>query len=146
MPNYSTYAFEDLAVVINHPSKGQLTLQGEGLGSITFAMANDVSSHDLAADGSVMTSKIKAGNGTVTISVQQTSSANKWFRDLYNYLEPASSSEWSEISLMAESKVMGVTYTATNMSFQKKPDGAYQQSGQQVSWAFLAGDIKEVSI
>ena len=141
MPNYSTYAFEDLAVVINHPSKGQLTLQGEGLGSITFAMANDVSSHDLAADGSVMTSKIKAGNGTVTISVQQTSSANKWFRDLYNYLESASSSEWAEISLMAESKVMGV-----NMSFQKKPDGAYQQSGQQVSWAFLAGDIKEVSI
>ncbi len=144
MPNYSTYAFEDLSVVISHQAKGQLTLQGEGVGSITFAMANDVSAHDLAADGSVMTSKIKVGNGTVTISVQQTSSANKWFRDLYNYLVSAASSEWTGISLMAESKVMGVTYTATNMAFQKKPDGAYQQSGQQISWAFLAGDLKEV--
>ena len=67
--NYSTYAFEDLSVTLSHPSVGQFLFQGTGIGSITFAMANDSSSHDVAADGSVMTSKIKAGNGTVTISV-----------------------------------------------------------------------------
>ncbi len=141
--NYSTYAFEDLSVVLSHPSVGQFVFQGTGLGSITFGMANDSSAHDVASDGSVMTSKIKAGNGTVTISVQQTSQANAFLRKMFNYLYTAPSSEWAQISLMAESKVMGVTHTATNMSFQKKPDGAYQQTGQQISWAFLAGDLQE---
>ena len=141
--NYSTYAFEDLSVVLRHPAKGQYVFQGEGLGSITFAMSNDVSAHDLSADGSVMTSKIKATNGTVSISVQQTSTANKWLRELYNYLVNASSSEWTGCSLIATSPVMGVTHIATNMAFQKRPDEAYQQTGQQVTWAFLVSNLQE---
>lgn len=33
---YSTYAFEDLTVVLTHAATGQLTLQGTGIGSIQF--------------------------------------------------------------------------------------------------------------
>jgi len=139
----STYAFEDFSAIITHKAMGQLTLQGSGIGTITFTMANDVSSHDVAADGSVMTSKIKASNGTVAIAVQQTSDANAWFTRLYNYLVTASSKEWAGISLMGTSAVMQVTHTGSNMSFQKRSDKPYQQQGQQVTWTFLAGELTE---
>lgn len=140
---YSTYAFEDFSVVITHKAMGQLTLQGAGVGSIQINMANDVSSHDLAADGSVMTSKIKAGNGTVVISIQQTSDAHKWFTKLYNYLETAPSKEWAGISFMGTSPYMGVTHEGSNMSIQKRGDKPYQAQGQQISWTFMAGNLKE---
>lgn len=138
----STYSFADLAVVLSHPSLGQLVLQGEGLGSITFAMAGDIAAHDVAADGSVMTSKKKAPNGTITVSVQQTSSANKWLINAYNYLDNGPSSEFAQMSLIGESKVMGVTHTASNMTIQKMPDNAYGADGAQVSWTLLAGSLK----
>ncbi len=140
---YSTYAFEDLSVVVTHSALGQLTLQGTGVGNIQFNMANDVSAHDLAADGSVMTSKIKAGNGTIAISIQQTSEAHQWFTKLYNYLVTASSSEWAQIAIMATAPNMQVTHEGSNLSFQKRADKPYQAQGQQVTWTFLAGDLKE---
>jgi len=139
----STYSFEDLFVTLTHRAMGQLTLQGAGIGSITFAMANDVSSHDLAADGSVMTTKTKADNGTVAISLQQTSDAHAWLTRLYNYLAGASSREWAGISLMGTSPAMQVTHIGSYMSFQKRADKPYAQAGAQVTWTFLAGDLKE---
>jgi fumarylacetoacetate (FAA) hydrolase family protein len=140
---HSTYAFEDLHVTITHAAIGQLSLQGTGIGTITFTMTNDVSAHDLAADGSVMTSKMKAANGTIAIAVQQTSDAHAWFTRLYNHLMPAYSSEFAQISLMATAPNMQVTHTAENMAIQKRPDKPYQQQGQQVTWTFLAADLDE---
>ena len=139
---HSSYGFEHLSVVITHKAMGQLVLQGSGVGTITFAKANDVSAHDVAADGSVMTSKIKARNGTVAIAIQQTSDANLWFTKLFNYLETAGLNEWAEISLMATAPNMKVTHECANMSFQKQADMPYQQQGQQVTWTFLAADMK----
>ena len=141
--SYTTYAFEDLSCVIKHPSAGQFDLQGTGAGSITFAMANDVSAHDLAADGTVMVSKIKAGNGTVAIEVQQTSDLHKWLTKLYNYLTAASSDEWAQTSLMATAPNMQTTHECDGMSVQKRGDKAYQQQGQRVTWTFMAADMKE---
>lgn len=138
----STYGFEDLSVVITHKAMGQLALQGAGVGTITFAKANDVSSHDVAGDGTVMISKIKARNGTVAIAVQQTSDANQWFTKLFNYLEAAGLSEWAGIALMATAPNMKVTHECANMTFQKQADAPYQAQGQQVTWTFLAGDMK----
>ncbi|MCL2084426.1 MAG: DUF3277 family protein [Oscillospiraceae bacterium] len=141
----STYSFEDMAVVIAHPGIGQLSLQGEGLGSITFAMANDMSQHDLAADGSVMTSKISAPNGTITIQVQQTSDAAKWLRRYINYVKTAAASEFAQATVVGSSKVMGVTHTCTGVSPQKRPDASYQQAGQQLSVTLLAAQMEEVA-
>jgi hypothetical protein len=141
----STYSFEDMAVVISHPGVGQLSLQGEGLGSITFAMSNDISQHDLAADGSVMTSKIKAPNGTITIQVQQTSDAAKWLRQYINYVNAAPSSEFARATVIGASKVMGVTHTCTGVSPQKRPDAQYQQAGQQVAVTLMAQVMEEAA-
>jgi len=143
-PNHTTYAFEDVSLVISHPAKGSLTLTGSGLGSVTVARANDVSAHDLAADGSVMTSKIQARNGTITFVLQQTSEGANWLRKLNQFLEVAQSSEWTRAVCTITSKVMGVDISCTGMSPQKTPDAAYQQAGQQISFAYMCQEITGV--
>lgn len=143
-PNHTTYAFEDLAVVFSHRSKGTLTLTGAGIVSATVSRSNDVSAHDLAADGSVMTSKIQARNGVLTLVVQQSSSGANWLRKLNQYLEVASSSEWTQAVCSISSKVMGVNVNCTGISPQKTPDAAYQATGQQVSFAYLCQNISGV--
>jgi hypothetical protein len=142
--NHSTYAFEDVTVVFSHPSKGSITLTGSGIGSITVARSNDVSAHDLAADGSVMTSKIQARNGTVTIVLQQTSDGANWLRKLNQYLEVAASVEWTQAVCSISSKVMDVDISCTGVSPQKTPDADYQQTGQQVSFVYMAQTITGV--
>lgn len=139
---HRTYSFADLAFTLIHPAIGQLSIQGEGAGDIVFSMANDVSTHETANDGTVMTSKITSYSGTVTISVQQTSEANKWLTKLYNYLIEAPSNEWAGISCMATSQSMGITYEGKHMSIQKAPDENFGQQGQMVSWVFLASELR----
>ena len=143
-PNHSTYAFEDVTCVFSHPSRGSLTLTGAGIGSVTVARANDVTAHDLAADGSVMASKIQARNGTVTFNLQQTSRGANWLRKLNQYLEVADSSEWTQAVCAITSKVMDVDISCTGVSPQKTPDGDYQQQGQQVSFVYMCQGISGV--
>jgi hypothetical protein len=90
-----------------------------------------------------MTSKVEARNGSITISIQQTSTAQAWLTRLFNYLQAAPVREWAQISLMAHASDMRVTHEATNMSIQKRPDKPYQQQGQQIVWTFLVGDMEE---
>lgn len=144
MPNpmtYSTYAFEDVNCVISHPSVGSFSFNGAGTGSITVAKANDMSSHDVASDGSVMTSKIRAGNGTVTLAVQQTSAGAAFLKKLNAYVDNAHSSEFTRTVITIVSKEQGVNITCTGVSPQKSPDQGFQQAGQQVSFAYLAQKI-----
>ena len=139
----STYSFEDLSLVMSHPAMGRITMQGAGLGSVTFAMANDMTQHDLAADGSVMASKINAPNGTITIQVQQTSEAAAWLRRYINYTKTAPTSEFTRATVIGSSRVMGVTHTCTGVSPQKRADAAYQQAGQQLSIVLMAQRMEE---
>jgi len=126
-----------------HPAIGQIVVQGSGVGSITFTMANDVSAHDVAADGSVMTSKIKSKNGTIAISVQQTSEVHEWLTRLHNYLIAAPDREWAQIELVANSVDMRTSHSASNISIQKRADKPYQAQGQQVTWTLMAGELTE---
>lgn len=139
--NYSTYAFEDVDVIVSHPSVGSFNFNGAGMGSITIAMSNDVSSHDVAADGSVMTSKIKAANGTASIAVQQTSSGAAFLKKLNAYVNTAPSSEFTRTVISVVSKKQGVNITCTGVSPQKSPDAAFAQAGAQVTYAYLAQRI-----
>ena len=137
----TTYSFADLSTVFTHPAMGQLSLQGEGVGSITFAMTDDASEHDRAADGSVMTSKIQAPNGTVAVNVQQTSAAHAWLTRLYNYLTAAPSREWAQIRCRGAGTSMRVEHIGTGLSFQKRADKPYESSGGQATWTFLAANL-----
>ena len=143
-PNHTTYAFEDVALVFSHPSKGSLTLTGAGVGSVTVSRANDVSAQDVAADGSVMTSKIQTRNGTITINVQQTSEGANWLRKLNQYLEVAASDEWTQAVATIASKEMDIDISCTGVSPQKTPDVALQSNGEQTAFAYLCQTITGV--
>lgn len=138
----TTYSFQDLNASLSHPSVGQISMNGEGVGSITISMANDVSAHDLSADGSVMVSKIRSKNGTIAISVQQSSPINTWLNKLYNYCEVASSREWARTTLILRHLTLGEGTTCTGVSFQKRADKPYQAQGQQVTWNLMAANIE----
>lgn len=147
MPNpmtYSTYAFEDVNCVVSHPSVGSFSFNGAGLGSITIAKANDMSSQDLSSDGSVMTSKIRARNGTATLAVQQTSVGAAFLKKLNAYVDNAHSSEFTRTVITIVSKEQGVNITCTGVSPQKSPDHGFQQTGQQMSFAYLVQNITGV--
>ena len=141
--SYSTYAFQDLSCTIRHPSVGSFDVNGEGVGSITFAMTNDTTEHEVAADGTVMISKIKSGNGTIVIEAQQTSSLHKWLTKAYNYIEGANAREFASMGIMANSPVMQLTHDCSGVSFQKRADKPYQAQGQMVTWTLMAAVMQE---
>ena len=141
----NTYSFQDVNITISHPLAGQYIASGEGTGSIGFNMTNDRTVHDVAADGSVMVSKIEARNGSVPISIQQTSPMHKWLLKLFNLLSAKSTSpkDWANIKIVMRAPNMGDLITATGVSFQKQPDRAFKAQGEQVTWNLMAADIQQ---
>lgn len=144
---HSTYSFLDLAGAIYQPLflGGPFQFTGEGTGTVTVAMSTDRSSHDVAADGSIMVSKIGGRNGTVTIECQQTSLVHKYLLALYNYLEAADASQWATIGIILRNVTDGTSHTATGVSFNKIPDKSYQAQGQKVTWSLMACDIVNIT-
>jgi len=140
---YGTYSFEDISCTLKHPSIGVFDVNGAGVGSITFAMTNDVTEHENGADGTVMISKIKATNGTIVIEAQQTSELHQWLTKAFNYLEGASSSEYAKMGVMAYSPAMKVNHDAAGVTFQKRGDKGYQAQGQMVSWTLMSARMRE---
>lgn len=139
---FKTYSFADVDVTVSHPNVGNYTLNGEGIGSIGVNMANDRTSHDVAADGTVMVSKIKTRNGSIPLSVQQTSSIHRWLLKWANYLEASPASEYAKTVLIVRSKSTGETTTCHGVTPQKISDKVYQAQGQNVSWNLMAADIQ----
>ena len=138
---HTTYSFKDVSLVLSHPSVGMITVTGEGVGSVTVSRANDVTQHDLAADGSVMVTKVVTKNGALAIAIQQTSAAHKWLKKLYDYLENAPTDEWNKASGILKNPALGETINMKGLSPQKRPDAAFQQAGQQVTWNLMATEI-----
>ena len=141
-----TYSFSDITLVVSHPSFGQYTAMGEGLGTIDISMANDNSQHDVSADGRVVTTKIKAGNGNVALTMQQTSSFNKWLTKLFNYLKTAKSSEWARTTITVRAPQLNETTVCTGVSFQKPGDKSYQAQSQMKIWNLMAEDIQHNTV
>lgn len=136
-----TYSFQEASVVLSHPAFGQYQVVGQGAGSVDIDFANDVSSHDLAADGKVMTSRIKAKNGTVSLNIQQISDVNAWLTSLYNYLLSAPATDWNELVIVVDVPSIGEKTTCTGCAFQKNSPRSYQAQGQQKTWLFMSENI-----
>ena len=145
-PNQSTYSFTDISATISHPSYGSVSLQGEGVGEMTVNKVTDRSVHDVASDGSIMTSKIAGNNGQVTINAQQTSPLHKWLHGLFNYLWQADTSEWAQITMTVEAPKMGKQHYCNGGSFLKETDNPYQSQGQRLAWTLLFADIKTLEL
>lgn len=138
----STYSFDDVSLVISHKNVGKCTITGKGVGSISISRSNDVTQHDIAADGSVMVSKVVTKNGTIALALQQTSSANKWFKKWYSYLLTAPTSEWAETTAVLTLPSLGESIQMSGISPQKVADASYQSAGQQVTWNLMATKIE----
>lgn len=139
---HSVYSFTDITMVISHPSVGSYTITGEGVGSMSVTMANDMTQHDIAADGSVMVSKIVTKAGSISMSLQQTSPAHLWMQKLLNYLMTAPTSEWALASAVITDPSVGETINISGISPQKFPDKPFQAAGQQATWNLLATTIE----
>lgn len=140
---YNTYSFEDVTCSFEHPGVGAASSTGAGVGSISIAMANDKTTHDVAADGVVMISKIAGSNGTVSLSVQQTSQIHKYFMKWYNYVTTAPASEWAKMTITIKSNNLGDSTVCVGVSPQKLADRPYQAQGQQVTWNLMSAEITQ---
>ena len=92
MSKVYTYSFEDTSFTISHPSVGSFDAYGTGIGDISIAYSNDVTTHEVAADLAVIVSKSAKKNATITINALQTSELNSWLTRWANYIESARTS------------------------------------------------------
>lgn len=141
----STYSFLDLSGAIAHPDLGAYIFTGQGVGSVTVALAQDKSAHDIAADGAVMVSKIAGLTGTITINCQQTSALHKWLLTAFNALYIAPTDSWAQMTIALRNTSDGTSHVITGASFGKIPDKAYAAQGAQVAWTLYAADIQSVA-
>ena len=142
----TTYSFTDLAGSISHPTFGAYLFDGTGIGSVTISKATDRTAHDVAADGSVMVSKIAGNNGTVTIECQQTSAIHKWLLAWFNVLWQLPTSEWASTSLTLRNSATGTRHIISGVSPHKEPDTPYQSQGQRVTWNLMCAEITNLPI
>lgn len=142
----TTYSFTDLAGSISHPTFGAYLFDGTGIGSVTISKATDRTAHDVAADGSVMVSKIAGNNGTLTIECQQTSAIHKWLLAWFNALWQLPTSEWASASITLRNSATGTRHIISGVSPQKEPDTPYQSQGQRVTWNLMCAEITNLPI
>jgi hypothetical protein len=141
MPSYNTYSFNDIIFVMKHPAYKGYALNGQGLGEITIAWADDNSAHDRSADGVVMISKIEANNGTFTMTCQQTSPLHQYLKGLFAELRRAPTQFWAAGQININSPgVSGDNIELRGVSFQKRSDQPYQAQGQMVTWNMMFAD------
>lgn len=141
MATKTTYSFLDIVGAIHSDVVGDFIFTGQGTGSITISKATDRTAHDVAADGSVMVSKIAGNNGTITIEVQQTSPLHKWLQQWFNALWSAGTSEWAATTMLIRNTSTGGSHTLTGVSPQKEGDTPYQSQGTRITWTLMAADI-----
>jgi hypothetical protein len=139
------YSFQDLNVVIQHPALGQLVLNGQGIGTITFTPTTDRTVVDTAADGNIMMSAVAGNSATVSIAIQQTSSLQAFLLQWWNYLVGATKDQWGLASLTAHSNVMGTQINCTGLAPQKPAERPFSAQGQNVTWTLVAADMQQVS-
>ena len=104
-------------------------------------MANDITTHDVAADLSVVVSKSVKKNGTVTFDVLQGSDFNKYLSRLASYLENSAPSEFALARITIVNKSTGESYYCSGCSPQKRPDNQFQSQAQNRSWAWMCANI-----
>ncbi|EKQ56268.1 MULTISPECIES: phage protein [unclassified Clostridium] len=141
--SYTTYSFSDVTGSFSHPNVGSKSTTGAGLGSITTSQSTTKTAHEVSADGRVMISKIAGENGTVAITMQQTSELHQWFLSWYNYINGSSAStdDWAAMSLTIKNNNLGEITTCTGVSPEKLADRPYQAQGQNVTWNLMAAEI-----
>lgn len=141
MANVFTYSFMDTTVTVSHPQYGSYSAYGSGIGSLSIRYANDVTSHDVAADLSVVVSKSVKKNGTVDFNVLQASDFNNWLKGLTSYLENADTSDFALATINIKNNSTGDNIICSGVSHQKRADNELQDTAQRRTWTFMCANI-----
>lgn len=148
MATGKTYSFKSLVGVLTNSVFGvtiPLTGGNIGVGSITVRMSTTRTTHDVAADGTVMPSYIAGANGEVDVTVQETSAIHSKLLSLYNLCILAADNDdvsgWAATSIAFTFLIDGTSHTLSGVSFDKIPDKPYEANGQKMTWKLLAADI-----
>jgi hypothetical protein len=116
-----------------------------GMGEFVVSYHTERTTHDVAADGTVMPSYIAGDNGACTIQVQQTSILHAELLALYNLLKIAADSgdvsNWAASALSLRNTVDGSQHLLTGISFSKVPDKTYASQGGKLTWSLMAANV-----
>jgi len=145
MPETTTYSFTDLSSALASASLSAYVFTGQGVKQLTVVMSTDRTAHNVAADGSIMVSKIAGNNGQIQIQCQQTSALHKWLLAAFNAKVLEDTSSWADIAATLRNTSDGSSHVVTGISFGKVPDKSYQAQGQMVTWNLYAADIQNIS-
>lgn len=137
----TTYSFSDLVGSIHSSLVDDFVFTGEGAGSVTVSKSTERTTHDVAADGSIMVSKIAGNNGVINIEVQQTSPLHVWLEKWFAALWASASTNWAETSILLVNTVTGTSHVCKGVSPAKEADMPYQAQGQRVTWTLMCADI-----
>lgn len=143
MSQVTTYSFSRINFSFFHPAVGVFPINGQGAGEISISNITDNTTHDVAADGSVMVSHIQGNNANISISVQQTSPFHAWLMNYYNFISGQAESDqlWaSAVINISSPNGTGETIQARGVSPTKPADQPYQSQGQMVTWNFMAAN------
>lgn len=135
------YSFEDTVVTISHPSVGVYSAYGTGIGDFSVNLSENVTTHEIAADQSVIVSKHVKRNGTVNFNISQVSDFNKWLKKFAAYIEEADASEFALATISISNKTTGDNYYCTGVSHQKIADNQLQSQAQNRSWTMMCAHI-----
>ena len=137
------YSFLDCILNLSFPTPaGTMTITGKGIGNVSVGMAQERSVMEASADGNIMISKLAGNQGSLKISVQQTSDAHKFLLGSYNALIFAAPALWAQGAGLMRCLSDGTTHVFTGLCFQKLGDKGYEKQGKMVDWTLLAGDIQ----
>lgn len=144
---FKVYSFEDVTCSFSHPAKGSKSSTGAGIGSITTSMTGDKTTHETSADGRIFVLRVPGDNGTITVTMQQTSDLHKWLLKWYNYINGPDSdnSDWIAMNITIKNNYLREQINCTGVSPQKRPDKPYQAQGQMITWSLMAMEITEES-
>jgi hypothetical protein len=143
-----TYSFKDLVGSLVNAVFGvafPLTGGNIGLGRVTITMTTERTTHDTAADGTVMPSYVAGDSGDINLEVQQTSPLHHELLSLYNLCTVAANNNdvagWATTEIAFRTLLDGSTHILSGVSFQKIPEKPYQASGQKITWKLMAANV-----
>ncbi len=144
----TTYSFRDLTGVLTNGAFGiTIPLSGgnQGFAQMTITMATERTTHDTAADGTVMPSYVAGDSGTIDLEIQQTAPLHHQLLALYNLAVAAANADdvsgWASTVITFRTILDGAVHVLSGVSFAKVPDKPYQASGQRVRWALMAANV-----
>lgn len=143
MSKVYTYSFEDTSFTISHPSVGSFDAYGTGIGDISIAYSNDVTTHEVAADLAVIVSKSAKKNATITINALQASELNSWLTRWANYIESAPTSEFALASAVLKNSSTGEQWNCTGISHQKKSGGSFKSTAETKQWVLMVANAEQ---